>query len=129
MSSDRTKQICLWMTIYIYIYIYIYIKNSAIQFCQKSKSKHHQNLVLHDSRSTQLPNCRLTHLVYNILINCWDIWNWAQNKYKLATYVSRRVAIVHHETGILVGCESEKWERKTSEEQENFLKPNFATEI
>ena len=25
MSSDRTKQICLWMTIYIYIYIYIYI--------------------------------------------------------------------------------------------------------
>ena len=21
MSSDRTKQICLWMTIYIYIYI------------------------------------------------------------------------------------------------------------
>ena len=23
MSSDRTKQICLWMTIYIYIYIYI----------------------------------------------------------------------------------------------------------
>ena len=25
-SSDRTKQVCLWMTIYIYIYIYIYIK-------------------------------------------------------------------------------------------------------
>ena len=25
MSSDRTKQICLWMTIYIYIYIYIYV--------------------------------------------------------------------------------------------------------
>ena len=25
MSSDRTKQICLWMTIYIYIYIHIYI--------------------------------------------------------------------------------------------------------
>ena len=25
MSSDRTKQIFLWMTIYIYIYIYIYI--------------------------------------------------------------------------------------------------------
>ena len=25
MSSDRTKQICLWITIYIYIYIYIYI--------------------------------------------------------------------------------------------------------
>ena len=25
MSSDRTEQICLWMTIYIYIYIYIYI--------------------------------------------------------------------------------------------------------
>ena len=25
MSSDRTKKICLWMTIYIYIYIYIYI--------------------------------------------------------------------------------------------------------
>ena len=25
MSSNRTKQICLWMTIYIYIYIYIYI--------------------------------------------------------------------------------------------------------
>ena len=24
-SSDRTKQVCLWMTIYIYIYIYIYI--------------------------------------------------------------------------------------------------------
>ena len=24
MSSDRTKHICLWMTIYIYIYIYIY---------------------------------------------------------------------------------------------------------
>ena len=24
-SSDRTKQICRWMTIYIYIYIYIYI--------------------------------------------------------------------------------------------------------
>ena len=24
MSSDRTKQICLWMTIYIYIYIYIF---------------------------------------------------------------------------------------------------------
>ena len=24
MSSDRTKQICQWMTIYIYIYIYIY---------------------------------------------------------------------------------------------------------
>ena len=23
MSSDRTKQICMWMTIYIYIYIYI----------------------------------------------------------------------------------------------------------
>ena len=23
-SPDRTKQICLWMTIYIYIYIYIY---------------------------------------------------------------------------------------------------------
>ena len=23
MSSDRTKQICLWMNIYIYIYIYI----------------------------------------------------------------------------------------------------------
>ena len=23
MSSDRTKQICPWMTIYIYIYIYI----------------------------------------------------------------------------------------------------------
>ena len=23
--SDRTKQICLWMTLYIYIYIYIYI--------------------------------------------------------------------------------------------------------
>ena len=22
MSSDRTKQICLWMTIYMYIYIY-----------------------------------------------------------------------------------------------------------
>ena len=21
-SSDRTKQVCLWMTIYIYIYIY-----------------------------------------------------------------------------------------------------------
>ena len=28
MSSDRTKQICLWMTIYIYIiYIYIYRKS------------------------------------------------------------------------------------------------------
>ena len=25
MSSDRTKQICLWVTVYIYIYIYIYI--------------------------------------------------------------------------------------------------------
>ena len=25
MSSDRKKQICLWMTIYIYIYIYIYM--------------------------------------------------------------------------------------------------------
>ena len=25
MSSDRTKQISLWMTIYIYIYIYIYM--------------------------------------------------------------------------------------------------------
>ena len=25
MSSDRTKQICLWMTIYVYIYMYIYI--------------------------------------------------------------------------------------------------------
>ena len=25
MSSDRTKQICLWMTIYTYIWIYIYI--------------------------------------------------------------------------------------------------------
>ncbi len=25
MSSDRMKQICLWMTIYLYIYIYIYI--------------------------------------------------------------------------------------------------------
>ena len=23
MSSDRTKQICLWMTIYIYMYIYV----------------------------------------------------------------------------------------------------------
>ena len=24
-SSERTKKVCLWMTIYIYIYIYIYI--------------------------------------------------------------------------------------------------------
>ena len=24
MSSDRTKQICLWITIYIFIYIYIW---------------------------------------------------------------------------------------------------------
>ena len=24
MSSDRTKQICLWMTIYIYIYMHVY---------------------------------------------------------------------------------------------------------
>ena len=32
MSSGRTKQICLWMTIYIYIYIYIYI-NSLMKYC------------------------------------------------------------------------------------------------
>ena len=27
MGSDRTKQICLWMTIYIYIYIYVEVNN------------------------------------------------------------------------------------------------------
>ena len=38
MSSDRTKQICLWMTIYIYIYIYIstYTKK-VIANCHQSK--------------------------------------------------------------------------------------------
>ncbi len=30
MSSDRTKQICLWMTLYIYIYIYIYTTHTHI---------------------------------------------------------------------------------------------------
>ena len=31
MSSDRTKQICLWMTIYIYIYIYISFSIGSIK--------------------------------------------------------------------------------------------------
>ena len=38
MSSDRTKQICLWMTIDIYIYIYIYTwKRSCYNGCHRRK--------------------------------------------------------------------------------------------
>ena len=36
MSSDRTKQICLWMTIYIYIYIYIYISMYSSKLVQSA---------------------------------------------------------------------------------------------
>ena len=36
MSSDRTKQICLWMNIYIYIYIYVWM---TIYICTKTAAK------------------------------------------------------------------------------------------
>ena len=37
MSSDRKKQISLWMTIYIYIYIYIYILSLILNTIYKVK--------------------------------------------------------------------------------------------
>ena len=49
MSSDRTKQICLWVTIYIYIYIYINyyaISHSSFKFIigwQNSEMKKKNN--------------------------------------------------------------------------------------
>ena len=54
MSSDRTKQICLWMTIYIYIYslsvddnIYIYV---YIVIYRQTVSLYHNSSVWLDTR-------------------------------------------------------------------------------
>ena len=70
MSSDRTKQICLWMNIYIYIYIRIYV---CVCVCVCVVRVSIYICICCHPRTVSL------YHNFSVWLDTWDAWSWDRN--------------------------------------------------